>query len=64
MKLYIPLLLYSVGDFAGMLWTGYHNLFTIASFWASLVLFFALFQALAPLRRRKRSLRRLRRTLS
>ena len=30
------LLLYSVGVFAGMLWTGYHTLFTIVSFWVAL----------------------------
>ena len=36
------LLLYGIGDFAGMLWTGYHSLFTILSFWVALALFYAL----------------------
>lgn len=35
-------LLYAVGDFAGMVWTGYHSLFTIASFWLALALLYAL----------------------
>ncbi len=62
MKLCILLcLLYSIADFAGMLWTGYHDLFTIASLWASLALCFTLFQAFASSRRSKRDLRKFRR---
>ena len=38
----IVCLLYSVGDFTGMLWTGYHPLALIVSFWLALVLFYAL----------------------
>lgn len=33
-------LLYGIADFAGMVLAGYHTLFTIASFWASLALFY------------------------
>ena len=57
MKLCLLLLLYSIGDFTGMMWTGYHNLFTIASFWGSLALCFALFQVCASMRRNKRNRR-------
>ncbi len=42
MKLAFVFLLYSIADFTGMLWMGYHPLVTIASFWLSLVLFYAI----------------------
>lgn len=38
----IVLLLYSIVTFAGMLWTGYHPLALVVSFWAALALFYAL----------------------
>jgi hypothetical protein len=38
----IACLLYALADFAGMLWTGYHSLFLIVSFWLALVVFYAL----------------------
>ena len=41
MKLCLVLLLYSIADFIGMLWTGYHSLVTIASFWVALALCYA-----------------------
>ncbi len=53
------LLLYSAGDFAGMLWTGYHPLVLIVSFWLAL----ALFYALASWSQSKRHVRRYQRTL-
>ena len=53
------LLLYSVGDFAGMLWTGYHPLALIVSFWVAL----ALFYALASWSQSKRHVRKYQRTL-
>jgi hypothetical protein len=53
------LLLYSIADFAGMLWTGYHSLFTIISFWVVLVLFYAL----ASRSHSKRQVRKYQRTL-
>lgn len=53
------LLLYSIGDFAGMLWTGYHPLVLIVSFWLAL----ALFYALASWSQSKRHVRKYQRTL-
>ena len=35
-------ILYAVCDFAGMLWTGYHSLLLIVSFWLALTVFYAL----------------------
>jgi membrane protein implicated in regulation of membrane protease activity len=47
-------LLYAMGDFVGMLWTGYHSLLTIASFWLALVVF----HFLASHAQHKRALKR------
>ena len=52
-------LLYSMIDFAGMLWTGYHSLLTILSFWLAL----ALFYVLASWSHRKRVARKYQRKL-
>jgi uncharacterized membrane protein YccF (DUF307 family) len=53
------LLLYGMGNFAGMLWTGSHSLFTIVSFWVAL----ALFYALASWSQSKRHVRKYQRTI-
>jgi hypothetical protein len=52
-------LLYGIGDFAGMLWTGYHPLVLIVSFWLAL----ALFYVLASWSQSKRHVRKYQRTL-